>query len=235
MSARVVTALFLALVAGAAGADEAKGTAKALPREETVADVVAAGEWTLASVSARRGTIALCEGPAGEPGLTRVAFGPDGYQPLGVSVEGLPVAADARVSLDGKPAKLADLKRGMRVKVRLGKEPVRVTKVEARSVKEGTLPPAPSVWHVRAVDPKAKRLTVTGEAVTLKNLEVTEDTKVTGYALAADSGVRAARLDLAAPELKEGASVGLLFGFDAKTGQFTLGKIDVGMRSRKGK
>src|SRR5688572_14657879 len=126
METRIVTVvLALALAAAGSGADDGKGKPKAPAKEGTVADAVAAGEWTLASVSARKGTISLCEGPAGEPGTPRVAFGPDGYLPLGASVEGLPVAADAQVSLDKKPAKLADLKREMRVRVHLAKDPVR--------------------------------------------------------------------------------------------------------------
>ena len=234
MATRIVTAtLVLALAAGGIGAEDGKGKPKAPVKEGTVADAVAAGEWTLASVSVRKGTISLCEGRAAEPGVERAAYGPGGYLPLGASVEGLPVAADAEVSLDKKPAKLADLKREMRVKVRLGKDPVRVTKVEATSPEEKKVP-APTVWRLQAADPKAKRLTVTSESfgVTLKDLAVTEETAIKGHALSPSGGAGYDEIDLASPAFKEGTNVGLVFAFDAKAGTFTLARIDVGVKAR---
>ncbi len=233
----VAAALFAALGIGAAvgrppagrGADakappDGEKKPKGAVKEGTVADVVGAHTWTLMSVNTRKGLVSLCEGgTAGDPGgAARLQVTEHGYEPCGLVVSDLP-ATEAEVSLDGKPAKLADLKPDMAVTVQLAKGSVKVTKITALSKSDLT---RPSIWKVKVADPKQNTVTVTSAALglTLKNLAVTEGTRAkVAIPIQANAAPKFHPLDL--ETLKTGASVGLEFRYDAKTDEFVLGSI----------
>jgi hypothetical protein len=216
-------ALMLGVACKTAPGSEEKPKAPA--KEGTVADVVNANKWTLASVNVRKGLISLCEGEAAPPGVAgRVIATPGGLAPAGTLVGGLQ-AADAEVSLEGEPAKLADLTVGMQVSVELAKDSGRVTKINAARKVEIKKTPATSVWEVKTVEPEKKSVTVTNETlgITLKDLEITESTRRTAMYLTPEGGLRLMPLDL--EKLAERTPVGLEFEFDDKTGKFVVGSF----------
>lgn len=72
-----------------------------------------------------------------------------------LSLSDLPVARDARVSIDNGPGKLADLKAGMRLGIRLAADDLAITAIDAHSPEEL------SDYRVKEVDMAKQTLSVT--------------------------------------------------------------------------
>ena len=127
---------------------------------------------------------------------------PSGYE---VYLEGLGVAPDAAVLIDGKRGKLADLQSGMRLSLRLASDRPVITQVDAVR--------SEPYYVIKAVDVNAKTLTVAlvgrrgtapgAPAKTFSDLSVACDARVT------ISGKKAALA-----ELKPGMRVALLLAVD---------------------
>ena len=67
----------------------------------------------------------------------------------------LPVALDAKVSIDSGPGKVADLKKGMRLELRLAADSLVVTKIDAFT------PEQPKPFLIKEVDVATKTISVT--------------------------------------------------------------------------
>jgi hypothetical protein len=234
MTTRMIVAAAVLLALGAwatAGrpreaAGEDKEQPKPAPKVVALPEVVAKVPWTLRSVSVKKGVISLSDFGGGPDVTTALIANADGFSVAGVTVNGLTLAADAEISLDGKPAKVGDLKEGMSVSVRLAKDAAKVTKVEAKSVEEGKGGGPLAVWTLKSVDPKKGLATFTNEklGMTVKDLEITKDTHVT----LCEREPFGKATDLAVENLKEGSVVSLEFQFDKKTGKLCLAAIATG-------
>ena len=221
--------LLVGLGAGAAYPGDEPAKAKAGAKDVSVAEVFGSGEWTLTGVDEKKGLVHLSNGPGGiegAPAGPAVIPTKDGPVVAGFLVSGLPLGEAAKLTLDGKPAKVGDLKQGMIVKVQLAKDSLRVSKLEAASQTKGQASRGPSsLWTVKATDSKKKTLTVTNASLglTVKDLAVTEETQ------AQVMGTMTLRADdLKLGELKEGTSVALGFRVDAKAGTFVLDLLAAG-------
>src|SRR4030095_13417815 len=141
---------------------KAGGGQKAKPpvpsKDMTIPDVLVADQWTLTSANLRKKQISVCDFPAeaiGAAGTFGIIMKNDGLALHGVLVNGIPLAADVKISLDGKPATMDDLKQGMGVSVQFAKNSASLTKVDAKSKVEGKAAfRPPSLWTVKAADPK---------------------------------------------------------------------------------
>ncbi len=174
----VVTLLGAALLTGAVSSEESKA------KELTIAKALEATEWTLTGVDQRKRTVSiydtfvppdLLKAPGVPP---RMMTKEKEHFQTGLGVAGLPVAADATVTVDGKAAKLEDLKRGMRVSVRLGEKGDQVTGLEAKSKNDGRK--GAPVWKLVAADAKKGTFSVRSDEkqLTMKDIPLAEEAKV---------------------------------------------------------
>jgi hypothetical protein len=226
MTKRVIfaTAVLLAMWAGSGGgqSQEAKKGDKEKPKaaKEVEFKDVLAGRWSLTSINARKRQISLSDYGGGDSSGAAGAFAlistKDGVTLAGVTIRGLPLAADTEISVDGKPGKVEDLKAGMILSIRMTKDSTAVTKVEATSKAKGKGDGPQTLWTVKAVDAKKKLVSVTNEklGMTLKDIAITKDARVEVYKV--DMFLQTAPLAL--ENLKEGSIVSLEFQFDAKAG-----------------
>src|SRR5262245_13035588 len=174
----LVTLLGVALLTGAAAGDEGKA------KELTVAKALEAMEWALTDVDARKGTVSIYDAPLmpeveAAKAPPRVIARREGSLFLtGLGGAGLPLASDATITVDGKPAKVEDLKRGMIVSLKLGEKGDQVTTVEAKSRNDGKK--APPVWKLVAADGKKGivNLGCDEKKLTVKDVPVAEGAKV---------------------------------------------------------
>jgi hypothetical protein len=89
-------------------------------------------------------------------------------------LDGVPVAQDAKVTIDGKEAKLANLGVGMRVSVEWAKDGASLSRVEAVS------PPPEVSYTLKSVDAEKRLVTATteGKGPTLEDVPVAKDAAI---------------------------------------------------------
>jgi RNA polymerase sigma factor (sigma-70 family) len=137
-----------------------------------------AREWLLTAVDAKKGRLSVSYQPQADDSLGRFAAGfwEKGLLSVmttGLTVDGLEVAPDAKVLLDGETVKLKDLKTGMRVVLWLGADKLTVTKINAAS------PRAKVGYHLKAVDPVKNVISVTtGDGSPVGDLPVAKDARI---------------------------------------------------------
>ena len=149
---------------------------------------IEAAKWVLSAVDPIRRTVAVTDSPAGGR-IVAVPGRP--VQPAGLSVEGLPVEADAGVEIDGKPAGLEALRAGMRVSLRLRPGRLAADRVVAST---GPIDPAAgaAAYEVVALDPPRRVLSVREPAtgLTLDALPLAPDLEVEVQAVGNDPALR---------------------------------------------
>src|SRR5262249_37301734 len=155
---------------GAKGAEprkEDKAEPKAAAKGAGVRKVLEAVDWTVTDVDADKGTLSVDDHATyvqtGNPKLAVIAT-PNGLAASRLALLNLPVARDAKITLDGKEAKLKDLAAGMHASLRTEGDDAVITRVEATS-------PRPGVFRyvLKAVDAKAGTITAT---LAEKNLDL---------------------------------------------------------------
>ena len=178
-------AVALVLQGAASGRDEKKAPAKPKEKEVTLLRALEEMEWTLATANARKRLLAVTDNQAvpkdeaaGVAMRVRIIAAKDATAVTGIYLSNLSVAADAKITLDGKEAKWDDLKPNQRVKLRLKKDSPVVTDVTARTEKAPfkTIPP---VWKLKAVDAKKDTVTLTNDrGLVVKGVEVAKDARL---------------------------------------------------------
>jgi RNA polymerase sigma factor (sigma-70 family) len=145
-------------------------------------------EWSLAAVDVAKGTLSVSDRP-GPPAANSLALtdGPNGRGVAGFSLDGLPIEPDAAVEIDGKPATLADLRPGMRVKLGIAAERLAVTRITAKSLSQ-----PPLGCTITAVNPDGKAIAVTVAAtgVRMEGLVLTPDTRIEVLTIGDNQGAR---------------------------------------------
>jgi hypothetical protein len=211
-----VLATLALTVLPARGADDKK--APPAPREVTAAQALEAVEWTLSTVN-RKNTIDVTDCSMTPPGADGKRAGPttmrlimtkDGTTTTGFHVGNLPVSPQAKITLDGKPAKWDDLKGGQRISLRLDKKTPTVTEITATSKKEGKVPP-PWIWKVQAVDAAKGTVTLASDeaGLVVKNAPVAEDARLSTTGLTKEGGLILPSFKLA--DLEAGTTVAVEF------------------------
>jgi len=135
-------------------------------------------DWTLTDVDEAKGTISVDDHSTyvltGNRKITFIPTG-NGNAASGLSLSSLSVDPAVKISVDGKEAKLKDLKAGMRVTLRSGEDQSVITKVEATS-------PRPPVFRyvLKEVDAKAKTITATlaEKELDLERIPVAKDAQI---------------------------------------------------------
>jgi hypothetical protein len=211
----VMVTLALAVLPGR-GADDKK--APPGPREVTAAQALEAVEWTLSTVN-RKNTIDVTDSSMTPPGADGKRAGPttmrlimtkDGTTTTGFHVSNLPVSPQAKITLDGKPARWDDLKGGQRITLRLDKKAPTVTEITATSKKEGKAAP-PWIWKVQAVDAARRLVTLASDeaGLVVKNAPVAEDARLSTTGLTKEGGLILPSFKLA--DLEAGTTVAVEF------------------------
>jgi hypothetical protein len=166
---------------GARGAEprkEDKAEPKAAAKGAGVRKVLEAVDWTVTDVDADKGTLSVDDHATyvqtGNPKLAVIAT-PNGLAASGLALLNLPVARDAKITLDGKEAKLKDLAAGMHAFLRTEGDDAVITRVVATS-------PRPGVFRyvLKAVDAKAGTITATlaEKNLDLESVPVAKDAQV---------------------------------------------------------
>ncbi len=192
--------------------------------------------WGVSSADADKKTIDLSEQGGGF--LQIVQFNPAGgvvvQLPAG-DLTGLPLDPKAVVTVDGKPAKLADLKKGMTATLVAAPGKALIARVSAHTA------PAAEKYTLTALDLKKRTATLksTTRGVTLKDIPLARAAVAEGYKApagingggfgggAAGGGVIAigpgAKIAAALEEVKPGSEVTLGFGMEG--GKYVITKI----------
>jgi RNA polymerase sigma factor (sigma-70 family) len=130
--------------------------------------------WVLTKVDAGRRTVSVRSQPTGPALNPKVNNGRLRLPMDGVSLHALPVAKGAKFQLDGKEAKLPQLKAGMRLSLTTAKTSLMITGIKATS-------PAPDArYTVKEVDALRNTVTVTvgKDGPTLEALPVAKDAEI---------------------------------------------------------
>jgi RNA polymerase sigma factor (sigma-70 family) len=137
--------------------------------------------------------------------------------PSGCAVAGLKVAPGARITLDGKEARLSDLKPGQRVKVRLAKDRFLVSDIEASA--------RPPVFRyvLKSVDAAGRTVTVQNveKQITLKDVPVAENAQLNRFKRETaddDQGFVARLPSIALSDLRAGMLLALELTADESAG-----------------
>jgi RNA polymerase sigma factor (sigma-70 family) len=133
-------------------------------------------DWFLSAVDSARGKISLEDLPDRRGGQAIARTGArGGVGPTGLTMSGLVVAPDARITLDGRPAELKSLRPGMRAAVRLAADRFAAVEVRATSPQ-----PAAFRYVVESVDAGAWTITVALEpkGLRLEKIRVADDAPI---------------------------------------------------------
>jgi len=136
--------------------EAARQTAEAAPTAG-LRKILETLEWRLTEVDPLKSTIGLNDHlPGGQPGaMVIIATKSGAGAATGLTLNAVGVAADAQIVFDGKPAKLADLKQGLRVRLTISARGDTVAKINATSP-----PPPVFTYLLKGVDAKARTITV---------------------------------------------------------------------------
>jgi hypothetical protein len=172
-------------------------------------------DWTLSAVSPDQRSIALQAGK-GRSDRKTISLVPfrDLLMPSGLYLDGLRVAPDARVTVDGQPAGLNRLREGMRVNVELSADHLAVVGIRAASENPDSL----FVQVLERVDAagRAVSFTVPGTAHALERVPVADGARITWFRSRPEEAVRVGALEF--KDLREGmpVSIGLEIGEDGR-------------------
>jgi RNA polymerase sigma factor (sigma-70 family) len=198
--------------------DDAKPAKKVAVVPEGVRRQMEELDWLLTGIDPDKRTMNLDDRRDAAPGkaVTLVAT-PGTVGPTGFALSGLKVAPDAQVTLNGKDARLADLKPGQRIKVRIATDRLLVTAVEAQA------PPPVFRYKLKAVDAKRRTLTVENQEknLVMKDLPIAEQAELMRFVLMADKTVHLR--DVAQTDLRVGMAVSLELAADEAAGLVVRG------------
>jgi hypothetical protein len=142
----------------AAASDKANRAAVA-SREDVFADHLQSRSWTLKGLNLEQRTITICDRPnRATGGLTLVLGGQNGVvkppDQKGAVLEGLQLAPEAKVLIDGRTANLTDLKVGMTLLLKIAKGKTQISAIQAVTQSKE------DQYFVEAVDLKKNTITV---------------------------------------------------------------------------
>ncbi len=183
--------------------------------------------WSLTKVDKDKHTISV-EDRGGEDRSGQsptLIFMSNGVAPLGLSLRGLKVAADATITLNGEKAKLEELKARMRVSLRLSEEGPTVTHIAAISPD-----PLSFLYILKEVDAAKSMLTVGVKArqLTLECLTVAADCKITLIEQPRPATAHINQREVKLKELRAGMPVSLELVPD-KTGNLVIVGLTAGV------
>ncbi len=174
-----IAATAAALLPSSPGPDDASAAGPQVPaaggraageggaRPANVRKVLEGLTWTLTGADEARGVVHVVDHAAAIQSAGRspsILATSAGNLPAGLSIQGLPVRPGAAITLDGKPAKLGDLRPGMSVKLQVEEAGAVVAGIKALSPRQPLFR-----YRLKAIDPKAKTMTVT---LVEKNLDL---------------------------------------------------------------
>jgi RNA polymerase sigma factor (sigma-70 family) len=184
-------------------------------------------KWRITAIDRAKRTISVDDSAASDDSKDRTKTlifitTADGTGLLGLSLDGLPVAADATITLEGKAAQFVDLKAGMRLELKLSKDHTTISSLAA------TLPPPPAFRYVlQSVDAGKRTISVVIQG---RNLALT-------LPLAADASIEILRRDPGTlfhrgslQDLKPGMSLCLKMGPDADGRAMVITEIKTGAK-----
>jgi hypothetical protein len=162
-------------------------------------------DWFVAAVDPERRTVSFDDlvGRRGGEGITIVGFR-GGQAPSGLTIRGLRVAEEARITVDGRAAGLERLRAGMRITVELAPDRFAAAGIRA----ESPIPPA-SLYLLEEVDPVGRTLSVFvgGGRPVIEKIRVAEGVSVRLMDVPLDGALRLGNLSLA--DLRPGMPVAL--------------------------
>jgi RNA polymerase sigma factor (sigma-70 family) len=147
--------------------EQVKNPAKA-PKSLAFADYLQSSSWTLDQVNLEQSTISISDRYPG------IHFRVKGKEPHknGGALEGLAVAKDAQVFLNGRAAKLTDLETGMFLTLKMVQGKTLISEIHAIAV------PAPAQYMVEKVDLKKNTIVLRLDKSDTIELPLAKDAKV---------------------------------------------------------